>query len=144
MLPPLYTVPPTAALCIRAYTHTSLTPPAIIAAASTAFVHALPDDPTPFISLFVFYGLGTSATKYKASIKSSLTVEDSEIILKGKQEEGKTAFYGKEKKKARGVYQVLANSWISSVLLLAGYFSENADIQRACLVGSVSAFAAAT
>lgn len=64
----------TLALVYRAYSHGSLTIPGIIVATITAVVHGLHPSPVPFILLVLFFLLGTTATRIKQDVKSTLTL----------------------------------------------------------------------
>ncbi|KAK5085391.1 hypothetical protein LTR05_004676 [Lithohypha guttulata] len=66
--------PVTLYLVYRSYSHGSLTPLGIVAAAVTATLHALHPSPLPFTLLVTFFMLGTTATKIKADVKAALTM----------------------------------------------------------------------
>lgn len=66
--------PVTLYLVYRSYSHGSLTPLGIVAAAVTATLHALHPSPLPFTLLVTFFMLGTTATKIKAEVKATLTM----------------------------------------------------------------------
>ncbi|KAI2620917.1 integral membrane protein DUF92-domain-containing protein [Hypomontagnella submonticulosa] len=99
----IFAVPATLALVYRAYSHKSLTPAGILAAALTATAHAVHPWNLPFVLLVVFFLAGTRVTKIKADVKASLTL-NSQGISGG---EG-----------PRTHVQVLANSLMASVLTL--------------------------
>ncbi|KAI0880915.1 integral membrane protein DUF92-domain-containing protein [Annulohypoxylon maeteangense] len=96
-------VPATLALVYRAYSHNSLTPLGIFAAAVTATVHAIHPWNLPFVLLVVFFLAGTRVTKIKADVKAGLTLHS----------QGSTGGEG-----PRTHVQVLANSLMSSILTL--------------------------
>jgi uncharacterized membrane protein len=56
-------VPALAALIFRAYSHKSLTPTGIVAAALTGVVHAVHPWNMPFVLLAVFFLAGSRVTK---------------------------------------------------------------------------------
>jgi uncharacterized membrane protein len=56
-------VPATLALVYRAWSHKSLTPAGIVAAALTAVAHAIHPWNLPFVLLVVFFLAGTRVTK---------------------------------------------------------------------------------
>ncbi|RPB27251.1 hypothetical protein L211DRAFT_779941 [Terfezia boudieri ATCC MYA-4762] len=87
----------------RAYSRSSLTPPAILAATLTALIHASHPTALPFTLLITFYVLGTTATKIKKAEKEKLTVSSGG---------------GHGEHDGRGVKQVLANSGAASILCL--------------------------
>lgn len=100
---PLIAVPITLLLVIRSYRRQSLTPLGILAAGSTATIHALHPSPLPFMLLVTFFLLGTTATKVKHEVKSTLTLSSGG----GSGGEG-----------PRTTVQVLANSGCASLLCL--------------------------
>ena len=59
----MFAVPATLALVYRAWSHKSLTPAGIVAAALTAVAHAIHPWSLPFVLLIVFFLAGTRATK---------------------------------------------------------------------------------
>lgn len=59
----IYAVPATLALVYRAWSHKSLTPVGIGAAALTALAHAIHPWNLPFVLLAVFFLAGTRVTK---------------------------------------------------------------------------------
>ena len=89
------------ALVYRAHTARQLTPAGIAAAIATACAHGLHSWNLPFVLLFTFYLLGTTATRTKHDVKSRLTVSSS----------GSGGGEG-----ARTMTQVFANSLVASVL----------------------------
>ncbi|KAI1003616.1 hypothetical protein K3495_g4592 [Podosphaera aphanis] len=95
--------PITLLMIFRAWSHKSLTPGGIFAAALTALAHGLHPWSTSFSLLIVFFLAGTRVTKIKHDIKSGLTVQASENI---------------PGLKARTHVQVLANSAVASVLTI--------------------------
>ncbi|RDL37659.1 putative transmembrane protein 19 [Venustampulla echinocandica] len=96
-------VPATLALVYRAWSHQSLTPAGIVAAALTAAAHAVHPWSLPFALLIIFFLAGTRVTKVKHDIKAKLTIQAS----------GSTGGEG-----ARTHVQVFANSGVASVLTL--------------------------
>ncbi|KAI2464826.1 integral membrane protein DUF92-domain-containing protein [Annulohypoxylon bovei var. microspora] len=96
-------VPATLALVYRAYSHNSLTPLGIFAAALTAIAHAVHPWNLPFVLLCVFFLAGTRVTKIKADVKAGLTLHS----------QGSTGGEG-----PRTHVQVLANSLMASILTL--------------------------
>src|ERR1700712_2024176 len=64
----IYAVPATLALCYRAWSHKSLTPAGIVAAALTAIAHAVHPWSLPFALLVVFFLAGTRVTKVRGSL----------------------------------------------------------------------------
>ncbi|KAF8421679.1 pyruvate formate lyase activating enzyme [Tirmania nivea] len=90
----------------RAYTRSSLTPPAIFSATFTALIHASHPTALPFTLLITFYLLGTTATKVKKAEKEKLTVSSGG---------------GHGEHEGRGVIQVLANSGAASTLCLVDF-----------------------
>ncbi|OTA89347.1 hypothetical protein M434DRAFT_14562 [Hypoxylon sp. CO27-5] len=96
-------VPATLALVYRAYSHKSLTPLGIFAAALTAAAHAIHPWNLPFVLLCVFFLAGTRVTKIKADVKARLTLSS----------QGTTGGEG-----PRTHVQVLANSLMASILTL--------------------------
>lgn len=62
----------TSALVYRAWSHKSLTMPAIAAAAVTGILHGLHPSPAPFLLLAVFFVAGNAVTKVYLSQLSSL------------------------------------------------------------------------
>ncbi|KAI1411631.1 integral membrane protein DUF92-domain-containing protein [Hypoxylon sp. FL1857] len=96
-------VPATFALVYRAYSHKSLTPLGIFAAALTAAAHAIHPWNLPFVLLCVFFLAGTRVTKIKADVKAGLTLSS----------QGTTGGEG-----PRTHVQVLANSLMASILTL--------------------------
>ncbi|KAI1492539.1 integral membrane protein DUF92 [Biscogniauxia mediterranea] len=99
----IFAVPATLGLVYRAYSHKSLTPLGIFAAAVTATVHAIHPWNLPFVLLCVFFLAGTRATKVKKDVKDRLTVNA----------QGSPGGEG-----PRTHVQVLANSLMASVLSL--------------------------
>ena len=97
-------LPVTIIIVVRAYRRKSLTTLGCITAGASALIHAAHPSALPFTLLFVFFVLGTSATKVKHDIKASLTLSSS----------GKSGGEG-----ARTSVQVLANSGVASILCLA-------------------------
>ncbi|KAK8056488.1 hypothetical protein PG993_001715 [Apiospora rasikravindrae] len=95
--------PATLALVYRAYSHNSLTPLGIVAAALTATAHAVHPWNLPFILLCVFFLAGTRVTKVKKDVKASLTLSS----------QGSSGGEG-----PRTHVQVLANSFVASALTL--------------------------
>lgn len=96
-------VPATCALVYRAYSHKSLTPAGLVAAALTAVAHAVHPWNLPFVLLVVFFLAGTRATKVKHGVKAGLTLSA----------QGSSGGEG-----PRTHVQVLANSLVASVLSL--------------------------
>jgi uncharacterized membrane protein len=96
-------VPATLALVYRAYSHKSLTPSGIVAAALTAAAHAVHPWNLPFVLLVVFFLAGTRATKVKHDVKAGLTLSA----------QGSSGGEG-----PRTHVQVLANSLMASILSL--------------------------
>ncbi|KAI2627624.1 integral membrane protein DUF92-domain-containing protein [Hypoxylon sp. NC1633] len=96
-------VPATLGLVYRAYSHKSLTPLGIFAAALTATAHAVHPWNLPFVLLCVFFLAGTRVTKIKADVKAGLT-------LNAQGSAGGES--------ARTHVQVLANSLMASILSL--------------------------
>jgi uncharacterized protein (TIGR00297 family) len=84
-----------------AYTRGSLTLPGILVATLTATLHALHPSALPFTLLFVFFVVGTAATKVKHKRKATLTLSSS----------GSAGGEG-----PRTSVQVLANSACASIL----------------------------
>ncbi|TAQ90935.1 hypothetical protein B7494_g706 [Chlorociboria aeruginascens] len=66
--------PITLFMVYRAWSHKSLTPAGIVAAALTAIAHAVHPWNLPFVLLIVFFLAGTRVTKVKHDIKSQLTM----------------------------------------------------------------------
>ncbi|KAI1135549.1 integral membrane protein DUF92-domain-containing protein [Hypoxylon sp. FL0543] len=97
-------LPATLALVYRAYSHKSLTPLGIFAAALTAAAHAIHPWNLPFVLLCVFFLAGTRVTKIKADVKAGLTLSSQGSATGG---EG-----------PRTHVQVLANSLMASILSL--------------------------
>jgi uncharacterized membrane protein len=64
-------VPATLAMVYRAWSHKSLTPLGIVAAALTAVAHAVHPWSLPFALLIVFFLAGTRVTKVSNKIPSS-------------------------------------------------------------------------
>ncbi|KAI0134096.1 integral membrane protein DUF92 [Xylariales sp. AK1849] len=95
--------PATLALIYRAYSHNSLTPLGILAAALTAIAHAAHPWNLPFVLLCVFFLAGTRVTNIKKEAKASLTLHS----------QGSSGGEG-----PRNHVQVLANSLVASVLTL--------------------------
>jgi uncharacterized protein (TIGR00297 family) len=100
---PLIAVTITLLLILRSYRRHSLTPLGLLAAAGTATIHALHPSSLPFTLLVVFFLLGTTATKVKHEVKSTLTLSSGG----GSGGEG-----------PRTAIQVLANSACASLLCL--------------------------
>ncbi|KAK7951654.1 uncharacterized protein PG986_007382 [Apiospora aurea] len=96
-------VPATLALVYRAYSHNSLTPLGIVAAALTAAAHAVHPWNLPFALLCVFFLAGTRVTKVKKDVKAGLTLSS----------QGSSGGEG-----PRTHVQVLANSLVASALTL--------------------------
>ncbi|KAI9654685.1 MAG: hypothetical protein M1829_000893 [Trizodia sp. TS-e1964] len=103
-------IPITLALIYRSWSHNSLTPLGIIAAAITATIHALHPWNLPFALLCVFFLGGTFVTKIKKDTKAQLTLQSS----------GAPSGEG-----PRTHVQVLANSAVASVLVLLHIFQLN-------------------
>jgi len=103
---PYVAVPATLMLVWRAWSRKSLTPLGIVTATLTAVVHAIHPWSIFFALLVVFFLGGTTATKVKHDVKAHLTQSSSG----GSGGEG-----------ARTHVQVLANSVVASVLILAHY-----------------------
>ncbi|KAG0134202.1 integral membrane protein DUF92-domain-containing protein [Tuber indicum] len=91
-------------LVVRALSRKSLTPTGVLFAVLTAIIHALHPWNLPFVLLISFYALATAATKVKHEVKAKLTISSS----------GAPGGEG-----ARNHIQVLANSIVASVLVLA-------------------------
>lgn len=104
---PTIAIPATLALIYRAYSRKSLTPLGIFVAALTAIIHALHPSPAPFAFLVVFFLAGTAATKVKHDVKATLTVSAV----------GGSTTSGTGGEGPRTHVQVLANSWVASVLI---------------------------
>ncbi|KAI1385131.1 integral membrane protein DUF92-domain-containing protein [Hypoxylon trugodes] len=100
---PIIAVPATLGLVYRAYSHKSLTPLGIFAAALTATAHAIHPWNLPFVLLCAFFLAGTRVTKIKADIKAGLTLNS----------QGSGGGEG-----PRTHVQVLANSLMASILTL--------------------------
>lgn len=100
-------------LALRAYKSKSLTPLGIAASIATGLVHTLHPWLVMFVLLAGFYLPSSRFTKLKAEIKAKLTVSA------GK--DGKTEGEGGEG--ARTHVQVLANSMVASVLILAHWYT---------------------
>ncbi|KAH6655653.1 integral membrane protein DUF92-domain-containing protein [Truncatella angustata] len=96
-------IPATLALCLRAYSHNSLTSFGIVIAALTAAVHAFHPWNLPFVLLCVFFLAGTRVTKIKKDAKASMTLNA----------QGTSGGEG-----PRTHVQVLANSLVASILTL--------------------------
>ncbi|KAK8089290.1 protein PGR [Apiospora hydei] len=95
--------PATLALVYRAYSHNSLTPLGLVAAALTAVAHAVHPWNLPFVLLCVFFLAGTRVTKVKKDVKAGLTLSS----------QGSSGGEG-----PRTHVQVLANSFVASALTL--------------------------
>lgn len=95
--------PATLALVYRAYSHNSLTPLGLAAAALTAIAHAVHPWNLPFVLLCVFFLAGTRVTKVKKDVKAGLTLSS----------QGSSGGEG-----PRTHVQVLANSLVATVLTL--------------------------
>jgi uncharacterized membrane protein len=65
----IFAVPGTLALCYRAWSHKSLTPAGIFAAALTAVAHAVHPWNLPFVLLAVFFLTGTKITKVQPELE---------------------------------------------------------------------------
>ncbi|KAF3924607.1 hypothetical protein AA313_de0201680 [Arthrobotrys entomopaga] len=105
----------TAYAAYRAYSHKSLTPAGIFAAIVTAVIHAIhPFSTLTVCLLFGFYFVGNSATKYKHSVKETLTLSSTNS--------------GGGSSATRTHIQVLSNSICASVLILAHYMLIRDDI----------------
>ena len=113
----------------RAYSRSSLTPPAILSATLTALIHATHPTALPFTLLITFYLLGTTATKVKKAEKEKLTVSSGG---------------GHGEHEGRGVIQVLANSAAASILCLVdlavrkGWFELGGLVEEVLGRGSTS------
>lgn len=107
---PIIAVPATLALVYRAYSHKSLTPLGIAAAALTATAHAVHPWNLPFVLLVVFFLAGTRVTKIKKDVKATLTLSS----------QGSSGGEG-----PRTHVQVLANSLVASVLTLLHAYQIN-------------------
>ncbi|RPA83069.1 hypothetical protein BJ508DRAFT_413734 [Ascobolus immersus RN42] len=129
---PLYSIPPTLLLVIKAYRSRSLTPTAIATAIATALAHSLHPSPLPFICLFTFYFIGDKATKYKAGIKDTLTVHDAPSHP-GQQPQ----------KTGRGWKQVVCNSYIGSLFSILHVVAP-VEYRLPLTAGILSAYAAVT
>ncbi|EPQ67787.1 Bgt-1487 [Blumeria graminis f. sp. tritici] len=104
----IISVPITLIMVYRAWSHASLTPAGIVAAALTASIHALHPWNLPFALLVIFFLAGTRVTKVNHEFKSKLTILES---VKSGAGVGRTHI------------QVFANSGVASVLtLLHTYF----------------------
>lgn len=141
MLPLHYVLPPTAAFVYRALKSKSLTNAGIVAALLTAGIHAFSPSSPPFFALFVFYALGTAATRYKAEVKARLTVDD-DTTPPPAPAKGKSAIL-KPKKKARGATQVFCNSGAASLFLGLTLFTNDTTFRRALVLGAMCSYAAA-
>jgi uncharacterized membrane protein len=67
-------VPVTLAMVYRAWSHKSLTPAGIIAAALTAVAHAVHPWSLPFALLIIFFLAGTRVTKVRVELGSNAAV----------------------------------------------------------------------
>ncbi|CCU77101.1 DUF92 domain protein [Blumeria hordei DH14] len=104
----IISVPVTLVMVYRAWSHASLTPAGIVAAALTAAIHALHPWNLPFALLIIFFLAGTRVTKVNHEFKSKLTILES---VKSGTGVGRTHI------------QVFANSGVASILtLLHTYF----------------------
>ncbi|KAJ5101998.1 Protein of unknown function DUF92 TMEM19 [Penicillium alfredii] len=101
---PIIGIPLVVGLVYRAWSRRSLTPVGLVAAAATATIHALHPWSTPLALLAVFYFGGAKVTKVKHEVKAHLTLSA-------------TGTEGGEG--PRNHIQVLANSVVSTVLILA-------------------------
>ncbi|KAI0008120.1 integral membrane protein DUF92 [Xylariaceae sp. FL0662B] len=111
-------VPATLGLVYRAYSHNSLTPLGIFAAALTAVAHAVHPWNLPFVLLIVFFLAGTRATAVKKDVKAALTLHA----------QGSSGGEG-----PRTHVQVLANSLTASILTLLHAYQLRQ--RRAAVVG---------
>jgi uncharacterized membrane protein len=66
----IFAVPATLVLCYRAWSHKSLTPAGIFAAALTAVAHAVHPWNLPFVLLVVFFLAGTRVTKVQPELEA--------------------------------------------------------------------------
>ncbi|KAK6361959.1 hypothetical protein TWF730_005665 [Orbilia blumenaviensis] len=104
----------TALAAYRAHTRKSLTTGGILAAVVTAVVHAIhPFSTLNICLLFGFYFAGNSATKYKHTIKQSLTISAT----------------GSHTVTTRTHVQVFSNSICASVLILIHYYLIQDDLK---------------
>lgn len=116
----------TVGLALYALMRHKLTPVASVLAFLTASTHALPRSPLPFLSLLVFFLLGTIGTRIGHARKASLTLSASG----GSGAEG-----------PRNPAQVVANSGAADVLLGLYYFGLVGE--RGMVAGVCAAYAAA-
>ena len=118
-------VPTTLALVYRAYSHKSLTPLGIAAAAVTATIHAIHPWSAFFALLVAFFLGGTSVTKVLFLLcrmtfdTRSLTIWQVKHNVKARLTFSSSGLSGGEG--ARTHIQVLANSVVASVLILLHY-----------------------
>ncbi|KUJ15917.1 uncharacterized protein LY89DRAFT_647967 [Mollisia scopiformis] len=106
-------VPVTLAMVYRAWSHQSLTPAGIVAAALTATAHAVHPWSLPFALLIVFFLAGTRVTKVKHDVKAKLTVQASGSAG---GEGARTHIQGQYS--LSSYLRILANSAVASVLTL--------------------------
>ena len=114
---PLIAVPCIILLLLRAYRRRSLTPLALFTAGCTATVHALHPSPLPFTLLGTFFLLGTTATKVKHDVKSTLTL---------------TSGGGSGGEGPRTSVQVIANSGCATLLCLFHVFRYGIGTSAPC------------
>lgn len=137
---PLYSIPPTILLVIKAHRSRSLNPVGIGAAIGTAVLHSLHPSSLPFICLLTFYFVGDKATKYKQNIKDTITVHDSPHQAQ-KQEKGDPN--QKPPHQGRGWKQVVCNSFVGSAFSLLHIILPE-QYHLPLTAGILSAYAAVT
>ncbi|PHH84976.1 hypothetical protein CDD83_1101 [Cordyceps sp. RAO-2017] len=100
---PIFAIPLTAALVVRAWQKKSLTPAGIVAGVLTAVAHAYHPWNLPLVLLVVFFFAGTRVTHIKENVKATLTLHS----------RGTSGGEG-----PRTHVQVFANSLMGSILSL--------------------------
>ncbi|KAL9109482.1 MAG: hypothetical protein Q9227_005817 [Pyrenula ochraceoflavens] len=119
-------IPAIIALLYRAYSRNSLTPLGLAIAGLTAILHATHSSALPFTLLGVFFLGGSTTTKIKHDVKSTLTLSSTA---------GSPSSSSSSEAAPRTHVQVLANSGIASFLILLSHFSYGTSL--ACYSRSV-------
>ncbi|CCH44811.1 Transmembrane protein [Wickerhamomyces ciferrii] len=117
-------------IAYRSYSHKSLTNSGILAALITGFIHSLPPSNLYLTLIVTFYLTSSKATKYKENIKSKLTKTPKEKSSLTKSHDQRTHI------------QVLSNSIVATILLIALVFTTNERYQTLLKTGIIAQYTA--
>lgn len=114
----------------RSYSHRSLTNTGIAAAFVTGLIHSLPPSNIFLVLIVIFYLTSSKATKFKEDLKSkkTKTARDTNVLTTSHTQ--------------RTHIQVLANSIVASILIIALIFTKDNFTQDILKAGVISQYAA--